>query len=184
MLLIGISTLCIALLPFFLVFLLVCDCIAVLKGVFEHLLLLQRPRPPQTPFRTSWQGKQTISPYTTIVDTLFQISNYPQSLEKNSMHWAPIIHIYHLSSTCLRSLASVWTGLCMLLFSDAMPAVTILWIKWGLKQANHIEECCCTLSHICNTISDNGRRGDVQSKNFQSFSSQTTNHCARRPKLG
>ena len=143
MLFIGISTLCIALLTFFLVFLLVCDHIAVLKGVFEHLLLLQRPRPPQTPFRTSWKGKQTISAYTTSVDTLFQISNYPQSLEKDSMHWVPIIHIYHLSSTCLRSLASVWMGLCMLFFSNAMPAVTTLWIKWRPKQANHIEECCC-----------------------------------------
>ena len=71
----SISTLCIALIPFFLVFLRVCDCTTILKGVFQNLLLLQRPRSPQTPCRTFWHWKQTISPYTTtIVDTLFQIS--------------------------------------------------------------------------------------------------------------
>ena len=140
MLLIGISTLCIALIPFFLVFLRVCDRIPVLKGVFEHLLLLQRLGPPQTPCRAFWHRKQTISPYTTsIVDTLFQISNHPQSLEKNSMHWVPIIHFYHPSSTCLRSLASVWIGLWTLFFSTAKPVVTILWIKWRPKQVNPIE---------------------------------------------
>ena len=147
MLLIGISTLCIALIPFFLVFLRVCDRIAILTGAFQHVLLLQRPRPPQTPCRTFWHGKQTISPYTTtIVDTLFQISNHPQSLEKNSMHWIPIINTYHLSSTCLRSLASVWIGLWTLFFSTAKPAVTTLRIKWRPKQANPIEECCWTPS--------------------------------------
>ena len=143
MLLIGISTLCIALIPFFLVFLRVYDRTTVLKGVFEHLLLLQRPGPPQTPCRTFWRGKQRISPYTTnIVDTLFQIPNHPQSLEKNSMHWIPIINTYHLSSTCLRSLTSIWIGFWTLFFSTAKPAVTTLWIKWRPKQANPIEECC------------------------------------------
>ena len=154
MLLIGISTLCIALIPFFLVFLRLCDRSAILKGVFEHLLLLQRPEPPQTPCRTFWHGKQTISPYTTnIVDTLFEISNHSQSLEKNSMHCLPIIHTYHLSSTCLRSLASVWIGLWTLFFSIAKLSVTILWLKWRPKQANPIEECRWTpssyLQHTC-----------------------------------
>ena len=147
MLLIGISTLCIALIPFFLVFLWVCDHTAVLKGAFQHVLLSQRPGLPQTPCRTFWHRKQTISPYTTtIVETLFQISNHPQSLEKNSMHWIPIINTYHLSSTCLRSLASVWIGLWTLFSSAAKPAVTTLWIKWRPKQANPIEECCWTPS--------------------------------------
>ena len=154
MLVIGISTLCIALVPFFLVFLRVYDRTTVLKGVFEHLLLLQRPGPSQTPCRTFWHGKQTISPYTTtIVDTLFQISNHSESLQKNSIHWVRIIHTYHLSSTCLRSLASVWIGLWTLFFSAAKLAVTILGIKWHPKQDYPIEECCWKpssyLQHNC-----------------------------------
>ena len=94
-----------------------------------------------------WHKKQTISPYTTtIVDTLFQISNHPQSLEQNSMHWIPIINTYHLLSTCLRSLASIWIGLWTLFFSAAKPAVTTLWIKWSPKQANPAKGCCWTPS--------------------------------------
>ena len=143
MLLIGISTLCIALIPFFLVFLWVYDHTAILKGAFQLVLLSQRLGLPQTPCRTFWHRKQTISPYpTTIVDTLFQISNVPQPLGKNSMHWIPITNTYHLSSSCLRSLASVWIGLWTLLFSTVKPAVTTLRIKWRPKQSNPIEECC------------------------------------------
>ena len=144
------STLYIALIPFFLVFLRVCDRTAILKGVFEHLLLLQRPRPPQTPCRIFWYGKQTISPYnTTIVDTLFQISNHPRSLEKNSTHWVPIIYISHLSRACFHSLGSVWIGFCALFVSAAKPAVTkfaTLWINDVQNIANPIEECCWMLS--------------------------------------
>ena len=38
------------------------------------------------------------------------------------------------------------------------------------------------LPNTCNTIANNGGKGDVLRENFQSFFSQTSNHCAHRPK--
>ena len=40
------------------------------------------------------------------------------------------------------------------------------------------------LSHIYNTIADNRKKDGVQSENFQSVFSQTSNHVAYRPKIG
>ena len=185
MLLIGISTLCIALIPFLLVFLRVCDRIAVLKGVFEHLLLLQILGPRQTPCRTFWHGKQMISRYTTtIANTLFQISNHPQPLEKNSMHRVPIIHT--ITFQVLVCVLLPQFGLDCARYFSALQSQW--WQYCGLNDVQNkpipYKSVAERLPHICNTIADNGRRGDVQSKNFQSFSSQTSNHCAHSPEMG
>ena len=125
-------------------------CIALycyFEGCFSAPSAFAKAWTPQTPCKTFWNGNQKISSYTTtILGTLFQISNPLQWLERHLIHWIPIIHTSHLSRACLHSLASVWIGLCTLFFSAMKLAVTTLWIKWCPRQATPIEDCCWTLS--------------------------------------
>ena len=137
-----------------------------------------------TPWRTFLHGKQTISPYTTNVDTLspipyiFHEFKKGNALGNNNSHFSPVKHLLTFSALSLGWIVRVIPQCCKTDNDNIVDQMTSTTERIPLE--NDVER----LPHICNTIGDNGKKGNIQTKYLQLFLSQASNLCAHKPKKG
>ena len=113
-----------------------------------------------------WHGKQTISPYTTNVGTLSPIKMFLTNFKKdnalgnNNSHFSPVQRLLAFSGLSLAWIVHAIPQCCKTGSDSTVDQMT------STMEQIPLESVVERLPHICTTIGDNGRKGDIQTKHL------------------
>ena len=114
-----------------------------------------------------------LSPQLQIFLTNFKKDN---ALGTNNSHFSPVKRLFTFSGLSLGWIVRVIPQCCKTGSDNIVDQMT------STREPIPLESVVERFPHICTTISDNSRKGDIQTKHLQLFLGQASNHCEKKKK--